>query len=65
MQKDKKHCAVCCTELVFKSELGAPGKGYSYDCPKCHTSHWVYGSIVQPFKNLNAEDVTLTIADVI
>lgn len=61
----KKNCKKCGTELVFVAELGAPGKGYSYDCPNCHTKHWIYGSIVEPFANLQAEDVELTIADVI
>lgn len=60
-----KTCEDCSTGLVYEADLGAPGKGQSWICPKCRLTHWVYGSTCIPFRDLNPEDVTLTIADVI
>lgn len=64
-QPHEKRCKECDALLVKEADLGAPGKGSSYDCPMCHTKHWVYGTTCVPFKDISCEDVSLTIEDVI
>ena len=60
---NEKTCTKCGAILIFGSELGAPGRGYSYDCSECGTSHHVVGSSCIPFEAVDSESLTYSIED--
>ena len=56
-------CKNCGTELVFKGSIATPGRGDSYECPKCKEGYWnpSPGSFIR-WADVEPEDVDMPVS---